>query len=125
MDTGTSLSWDRSSQWAAEASECAGDQDAFWQYHDLLLIANPVKIRGVTKTRLKKFAADLKLDTKAFDECLDTGKYTNLVQSETTQAQSLGVRSTPAFVVNGQPLVGAQPYEMFKQVIEQQLAGKQ
>ena len=78
-----------------------------------------------SKDNLKKFASDLSLNTQAFNECLDSGKYTNLVQQQTSLAQSLGVQSTPAFVINGQALVGAQPYETFKQVIDQQLASSQ
>ena len=61
------------------------------------------------------------LDTEAFDACLDSGKYVSLVSSETSAAQSLGVTGTPSFLVNGRPLVGAQPFEVFQQVIEAEL----
>lgn len=70
---------------------------------------------------MKQFAADLKLDSKAFDECLDSGKYTSLVKSETQNGRGLGVSSTPSFLVNGQPLVGAYPFETFQQLIEEGL----
>jgi protein-disulfide isomerase len=110
------------SQWAAEASECAADQDAFWDYHDLLYDRQAGENRGAfNKDNLKQFAAELELDTQVFNECLDSGKYASLVQTETALAQSLGVRGTPAFLVNGQPLVGAQPFEVFQQVIEAEL----
>lgn len=110
------------SQWAAEASECAADQDAFWEYHDLLFDRQAGENRGAfNRDNLKGFAADLDLDTQAFSECLDSGKYTSLVQTETATAQALGVRGTPAFLVNGQPLVGAQPFEVFQQAIEAEL----
>ena len=72
---------------------------------------------------MKQFAADLKLDTKVFNECMDSGKYTQAVQEATQLAQSIGVRSTPAFLVNGQPMLGAQPFESFQQLIEQALTG--
>jgi protein-disulfide isomerase len=72
---------------------------------------------------LKKFAADLKLDTEKFNNCLDTGKYTDQVQKDTAFGQSLGISSTPAFAVDGQPLIGAQPFEVFMQLIEQGLSG--
>jgi len=58
------------------------------------------------------------LDTTAFNECLDTGKYTEIVQQETATAQQIGVQSTPSFVVNGQPIIGAQPFEQFVQVFD-------
>jgi protein-disulfide isomerase len=107
------------SQWAAEASECAGDQNAFWQYHDKLFASQAGENKGAfNKDKLKQFAVDLKLDTKAFDACLDSGKYTAQVTADNQAAQSLGVQSTPSFVVNGQPLRGAVPFTQFQQLID-------
>ena len=71
------------------------------------------------KDNLKRFAVELGLDTQAFDECLDSGKYASIVQNETQAAQSLGVRSTPTFLLNGKPIIGAQPFEVFQQSIEE------
>ena len=67
---------------------------------------------------LKQFAGQLGLDEEAFSQCLDSGKYTDIVQQEKQMAQQLGVQSTPTFVINGTPLIGAQPFENFQQVIE-------
>jgi protein-disulfide isomerase len=107
------------SEWAAEASECAAEQEAFWAYHDRLFDRQAGENRGAfNKDNLKQFAADLGLDTAAFNTCLDSGKYTSMVRAESAAVQSLGVRGTPTFVVNGRPLVGAQPFEVFQQVIE-------
>ena len=107
------------SQWAGQASECAADQDAFWQYHDRLFDSQSGENQGAfNKKNLKRFAAELRLDTKAFDECLDSGKYTSIVQNETQAAQAMGVRSTPTFLINGKPVVGSQPFEIFQQYIE-------
>ena len=75
-----------------------------------------------SKDNLKKFAADLQLDTQAFNQCLDSGKYTDLVKQQTSTTQQIGVSSTPSIVINGHPVIGAQPFEAFQQVIEQQLA---
>lgn len=69
-------------------------------------------------------AAGLGLDSNTFDQCMDSGKYTSYVQQQTTTAQQFGVSSTPAFLVNGQPVIGAQPFEAFQQVIEPQLQGE-
>jgi len=111
------------SNWAAEASECAGDQDAFWEYHDFLFDNHGGENQGAyNKENLKKFAADLGLDAKAFNECLDSGKYSELVQSQTNIARQIGVQSTPSFVINGQALIGAQPFSAFKQVFDSLLA---
>ncbi len=112
------------SEWAAEASECAGDQNAFWEYHDLLFDRWGGENRGAfSKDNLKQFAAEMGLDTAAFSECLDSGKYTSIVRAERAAAQSLGVRGTPAFLINGRPVVGAQPFEVFQQIIEAEISG--
>jgi protein-disulfide isomerase len=58
------------------------------------------------------------LDTQAFNTCLDSGKYTQLVTNQTDLAHQLGVQSTPTFAVNGQPVVGAQTYDSFKTTID-------
>jgi len=63
----------------------------------------------------------LGLDEDAFGQCLDSGKYTEIVQQEIQMAQQLGVQSTPTFVINGTPVIGAQPFENFQQVIESNL----
>lgn len=111
------------SQWAGEASECAAEQDAFWEYHDYLFDNQSGENRGAfTKENLKRFAEELGLDTTAFNECLDSGRYAGLVQEETNGGRQLGVQSTPTFVINGQAVVGAQPFEVFEQVIEALLA---
>ncbi len=113
------------SQWAAEASECAADQDAFWEYHDLLFNSQNGENQGAfNKDKLKEFAAGLELDTDAFNECLDSGTHTQAIQDSTQIANSIGVRSTPAFLINGTPMLGAQPFEAFQQVIDQALAGQ-
>lgn len=107
------------SQFAAEASECAADQEAFWEYHDLLFERLPGGV-SFSKDNLKQFAAELGLDTAAFNDCLDSGKYEATVRNQTAAAGSIGVQSTPTFLINGQPVVGAQPFEVFQQVIEAQ-----
>jgi protein-disulfide isomerase len=102
------------SQWAAEASECAADQDAFWAYHDKLFASQSGENQGAfNKDKLKAFAVDLKLDPKAFNDCLDSGKYTQLVQTQTAAAQQLGVQSTPSFFINDWLVLGALPIEEF------------
>ncbi|HLF01900.1 MAG TPA: DsbA family protein [Anaerolineales bacterium] len=111
------------SQWAAEASECAADQNAFWEYHDYLYANQNGENQGAfNKDKLKQFAATLGLSATTFNDCLDSGKHSAFVTSQTQMLGSLGVQSTPTFVLNGQPLVGAQNFEVFQQMIEQELA---
>ena len=107
------------SQWAAEASECAGEQEKFWEYHDLLFEKQSGENQGsFEKENLKKFAAEIDMDETKFGECLDSGKYSNVVTEQTSFAQQLGVQSTPSFIINDQPLIGAQPFEAFQKLIE-------
>ena len=107
------------STWAAEAAECAADQNKFWEYHDKLYESQSGENQGAfNKDNLKKFAKELGLDTSAFDECLDSGRYTQLIEEESSMASSIGVRSTPTFLINGQAVVGAQPFEIFEQTID-------
>jgi protein-disulfide isomerase len=107
------------STWAAESAECAADQDKFWEYHDKLYASQSGENQGAfNKDNLKKFAEELGLDTQTFNECLDSGKYTSLIQDDTSTSSALGVKSTPTFLVNGQAIVGAQPFEAFQQIID-------
>jgi protein-disulfide isomerase len=113
------------SQWAAEASECANDQNAFWQYHDYLFSHQSGENLGAfSKDNLKKFAVTLNLNADEFNQCLDSGKYTDLVKSQTSMAQNLGVSSTPTMVINGKVLLGAQPFATFQQVIDSDLSSQ-
>ena len=106
------------SKLAAQATECAADQDAFWEFHDIIFDTGDSALDSET---LKKYAAELSLDTAAFGECLDSGKYENVVESDLEFARSIGAQSTPSFIINGQPMVGAQPFTAFQQVIENAL----
>ncbi len=113
------------SQWAAEASECANDQNKFWEYHDKLFASQNGENQGAfSKDNLKKFAADLGLDTQSFNECLDSGKYTDFVKQESSLARQIGVQSTPSFVVNGKAIVGAETFDTFKQMFDQMISNK-
>jgi protein-disulfide isomerase len=103
---------------AAEAAECADDQEAFWEYHDLLFENQS----ALDVDSLKGYAADAGLDTEAFDECLDSGKYTSEVANDLQDGVAAGVRGTPAFFVNGSLISGAQPYAVFQQVLDAALA---
>jgi protein-disulfide isomerase len=102
---------------AGEAAACAGDQGRFWEMHDLLW-ANTAKLQVAD---LKAHAATLGLDVAAFGQCLDSGRHGGLVARDAEAGQGYGVSGTPAFFVNGRPLVGAQPFEAFAQVIDDEL----
>lgn len=104
-------------QKAAEAAECAFDQDKFWRYHDLLF-ANP---ENLSEADLKRYARELGLDGEQFDQCLDSGEKVDIVQRDVKDGYRFGVSGTPAFFINGQVLVGAQPAEVVRAFIDMAL----
>jgi len=114
----------RDSPKAAQASYCAEDQQMYWEYHDMLYNFQEPKIDGgwANSERLKAFAGNLGLDMELFESCLDSGKYSKRVQYNIQQARDHGVRGTPGFFVVGpdgqQQLGGAQPFSVFKQVLD-------
>lgn len=105
---------------AAEAAACAAEQGKFWQYHDALF-ANPSKLGA---TDLKQHAADLGLDAAAFNSCVDTHKTRALVDADQQAGEEAGVSGTPAFFVNGRMISGAQPFDVFKKLIDEELQKK-
>jgi protein-disulfide isomerase len=105
-------------QKAAEATECADDQGKFWEYHDLVF-ANQ---SAIDVDSLKGYAAELGLDTGTFDECLDGGEHSSEVGKDLDDGRASGVTGTPAFIINGQLVSGAQPFTVFQQVIDAALA---
>lgn len=108
------------SELAAQAAECAGEQGKFWEYHDKLF-ASAGSPLAFTHGKLKGYAKELGLKDQAFNQCLDSGKHLKKVEGETSVAALLGARGTPAFFLNGQLIVGAQPFEVFEAAIEMEL----
>ena len=107
---------------AARAASCAFDQGKFWEYHDALFgNTSPV---AFTDTRLKRYAADLGLDEAKFAACVDNKTYASRVEAETLIGRALGATGTPAFLINGQLLLGAYPFEVFQQGLDNMLAGQ-
>ena len=77
------------SEWAAEATECANEQGKFWEYHDKLFDnQGGENVGAFSKANLKRFAAEMKLDTAAFNVCLDSDKYLAKVRADTAQSSS-------------------------------------
>ncbi len=105
---------------AAEAANCAGEQDTYWPFHKALFSMK----YDLTTAAYQQYAAELRLDTQAFTECLESRRYQAEVMGDYQFATNLGIRSTPTFFINGIPIVGAQPYEVFKQIIDKELAGE-
>ena len=104
-------------QKAAEAARCAGDQGKFWEYRAAMFDATQINSELHPRT-----AEKLGLDAAPFEACLSSDKYAEAVEADMNEAQGLGLNGTPAFLINGVLLSGAQPYEAFEKVIEQELA---
>ena len=105
---------------AAEAAACAGEQGKFWPYHDLLF-ANPSKLSDAD---LKQHAAGLGLNAAQFNGCVDTHKLKAEIDADLKAGENAGVNGTPAFFINGRMLSGAQPFEAFKKIIDEELTLK-
>lgn len=103
---------------AAQAARCAGDQDKYWEYHDVLFTHTD----ALEPDQLKGYATDLGLDSATFATCLDTRIHAAAVDRDVALAAELGITGTPAFFVNGRFVSGAQSYETFVEVIEEALA---
>lgn len=104
---------------AAKGAECAREQGKFWEYHDKLF-SNQGGL-AFTKAKLKRYAQELGLEMRPFSRCLDSDTYVKKIEGETAVAAFLGARGTPTFFVNGRLLAGAQPFEIFQNVIEDEL----
>lgn len=102
---------------AAEAALCAFEQDAFWPYHDLLFGGS----LGFSRSSYESYANSLGLDAASFATCLDEERYSEEVRSDMELGFDIGVGSTPTFFINGIGLVGAQPFEVFSEIIDYEL----
>lgn len=116
---------------AAEAAYCAGDQNQYWEYHDILF-ANQTgeNVGAFTDRRLQAFAEALSLDMNAFNDCYTSGKYSDRVDQDGVDGKAAGITGTPAFyftyMVNGEAkhklIAGAYPLSEFQTQIEAALA---
>ncbi len=106
---------------AAMAAECAHEQGKFWPYHDRLF--SSAGLFAFTTGNLKRYAEELRLDTNRFNACFDAERPREKVEQETVIGRMIGITGTPGFLINGGRLIGAQPYEVFEQIIENFLKG--
>jgi protein-disulfide isomerase len=102
---------------AAEAAQCAAEQGKFWAFHDRLF-ANPSRL---TDADLKQQAADVGVEAAKFNACVDSHKYSAVVDTDLRDGEAAGVNGTPAFFINGRILSGAQPFSEFKRIIDEEL----
>ena len=101
------------SERAAEAAECAREQGKFWPYHDRLF--EKAGRLAFTDARLME---ELRLDLVALDACIASCRHTDRIRGESALARRLGATGTPTFLINGKLLIGAHPFETFKQILD-------
>jgi protein-disulfide isomerase len=110
---------------AAEAAHCAAEQGKFWPMHDALL----AKGSDLSAQGIEQHARALKLDVNSFDTCVAAGKYAPAIEHNAAEADALGLRGTPSFIIGrvqqgeltGWPVEGALPYEDFDALLRQAL----
>jgi protein-disulfide isomerase len=105
---------------AAEAALAANEQGKFWEMHDKLF-ANQANLE---RTDLERYAQELGLDMGKFKSALDSGKFKAHVEKDKAEAAKAGATGTPTFAINGTLVIGAQPVDAFKKVIDEALAKK-
>ncbi len=111
-----------------EAAYCAGEQNKFWQYHDILFANQAILFANINQKldkMLIAFADALQMNTEAFGACFSSNKYNEEIQQDLVEATAAGINSTPSFLINGQLLVGSQSFNEFKIAIDSALAKAQ
>ncbi|MCW5876444.1 MAG: DsbA family protein [Anaerolineales bacterium] len=105
---------------AALAAQCAHEQGHFWEYHDLLF-SQRLELGDATYLA---YAEELELDIPGFSACYEEERYLAEVQADYDFAMQLGVSSTPTFFINGIAVIGSQPFSVFAQIIDYELANQ-
>ncbi len=105
---------------AAVAGLCANEQstDLFWKMHDAMFGDQTKLDVDSLKATAKKIGAK----PEQFNKCLDENKYLTKVQADMEEGRKIKVKSTPTFFINGQLINGAQPLEVFTEIIDEELA---
>lgn len=108
---------------AHEAAHCAGEQNKYWEMHEILFKNS----KGLSVKVLKEYAGDIGIEGDEFNDCLKSGKYSREIEREIADGSKAGVRGTPSFFIGpsgsgekitGTMVRGAQPLSRFRQVIE-------
>ncbi|MCH7758990.1 DsbA family protein [Patescibacteria group bacterium] len=99
---------------SAEASECAAEQDKFWEFTDALFENQP----RLSADLYPKIAENLGLDIARFQSCVDSRKYKDKVEADYQEGLKIGVRGTPGSFVNGEFISGAISYGTLKSLVD-------
>ena len=101
------------------AAACAAEQDLFWQMHDQLFYRQSRWTRDRrAERRFREYAETIGADLNRYDECVRSGRYNSRIEASVQEAITLGVSSTPTFVIGNRMIPGAIPYDRFKQIVD-------
>lgn len=109
---------------SAQAAECAKEQGKFWEMHDIMFEEQEKLGTGTvqyTNDDLKNWAGKIGVNTTQFNECFDSEKYKAEIEKDAADGSTAGVTGTPAIFINGRLTAGAQPFSVFKTIIDQEL----
>ena len=108
---------------AAVAARAAGAQGLFWEYQHAVYSFQDDGRKDLPREQLLAFAEEIAVpDLAAFEAALDDPALQQAVAVDAQEAQAIGVQSTPAFLIGQTPVMGAQPADVFRQVIDAELA---
>ena len=114
------LSFHKDALLAHQAANCAGEQDKYWEYNAALWDNQ----QNLKRDNLLLIAKSTTLNEGDFTKCLDSGEQAAEITKDTKDGANAGVTGTPAYFINGRFLSGAQPFEAFKEVIDEELANQ-
>ena len=112
---------------ASQGAHCANDQGLFWEYHDILYSNWTGENNGwASSENLAIFAQQIGLNMNKWSECMNKGSHSQIILKSNNDARALELTGTPAFfIINSDgkvsKLFGAQPFEVFKKIFDEQL----
>ena len=106
---------------AAEAGQCAHEQNKFWEFHDVIYQHEG----SIQASDLQAYATEVGLNLEQFNDCVTSRRYRDRVNAQQHEAFERGLKGAPAFFVNGQPIIGPQSLAVFEKLIDPILAAKQ
>lgn len=115
----------RNSVVASRAAACANESGKFWEMHDLLFMNQDRWSSEATSkpgAMMQDFAKQIGLDAGKFSECLESGRHDAEIAGHRDEATKFKVGSTPSFVIGGNLVEGAMPYDEFKRHVDEALA---
>jgi len=101
------------------AALCSQEQNKFIEFHDYVFLHQAQIIK---ESDIGTMASNAGLDMQKYDACYSSDKYTDVVTKWNDEGTARGVEYTPTFFINGQKLIGAQPYGDFKKIIDEKLS---